>query len=134
MIRELTHNANRCILTILALVLLAAMSSVPATAATYKHHLMKRCSANGEVSANQARRLVRNYLTELGYTSHVRAGGGGARVGKVTLEDGLWAIQVKLYSSSLASRKYRTVFVDTRCGLLAVTRTEANLFLTEVSK
>ncbi len=134
MTEELTHHANQCSLIALAALLVVAMFGSTATAVTYKDYRMERCSANGEISANQAKRIVRHYLTGLGYTSHVRAGGGGARIGKVRLESGLWAIQVKLYGVSLANREYRTVFIDTRCGLLAETRTEANLFLMELSK
>jgi hypothetical protein len=110
-----------------------AIFSVTTTVAANKDNRMGQCSANGKISANQAKRIVRHYLTELGYTSHVRAGGGGARIGKVRLEDGLWSIQVKLYGTSLARREYRTVFIDSRCGVLAETRTEANLFLTGIS-
>lgn len=129
--KELKYHAGRHVLTALAIFFVAAMFSVTTTADSYYDNLMERFAADGEISASEAKRIVRYFLTQRGYSSQMKP--GGARVGKVNLEDGIWAIQIRLYGTSLANRQNSTVFIDTHTGLLAESRPEAGTFLAGVS-
>lgn len=67
--QHLTHKSTGGILTALVM---AAFLSNPATADTYRHSQIGRYTADGEISASEAKRIVRGFLTERGYSPQMR--------------------------------------------------------------
>ena len=71
------------------------------------------------VSANDAKRIVRRFLTERGFSRSV--GSGGATVNKVRLRGNHWVVQVTLRHGSAASGRKQYLYVNTTSGLLSET-------------
>jgi hypothetical protein len=92
-------------ITAAAMVLTLSLSSAPIASA----HVVTAAPGQEDqlqVSASEAKRLVRRYLSEQGYSKSLGPGGAGIRA--VHLVDHNWAIDVVLRDDS---RKY-VVYVD----------------------
>ena len=72
---------------------------------------------NDSVSASEAKRIVRHYLTTQGFSRTI--GPGGAKVGRVQLQDGIWVVQVNLRGSSASSIQRHNLYVNARSGRLS---------------
>ncbi len=93
---------------------LAGLLSVPVQA---HETFNKEATANNfAVSASAARRMVRNYLSEAGYTRSLKS--GGAQIKKIELQDGYYAVQVVLRDNSTTSTTRASMFVNANTGLL----------------
>ena len=66
-------------------------------------------ATNHEVSASQAKRITRAYLSKLGYGRNI--GPGGAHIDSVTKGDNVWLVKVFLRTQSATSGVNRTLYV-----------------------
>ena len=74
-------------------------------------------TTNNPVSANDAKRIVRRYLSEQGYSRSI--GPGGARIRGVELVTNQWIVEVFLRDRSATAGSRYTISVDTGTGLLS---------------
>lgn len=74
-------------------------------------------TTNHPVSANQAKRIVRQYLAKQGYSRAL--GPGGASIRKIQLDRDQWLVEVFLRDRSTTSGRRYTISVDTGTGLLS---------------
>ena len=68
------------------------------------------------ISANDAKRLARRYLGELGYS--MRIGPGGARILSVSLDEGRWAVRVALSNGGSVQTHALTFYVRSDSGAI----------------
>ena len=107
-------SSRHCLNLFVAALGLAGLLSVPVQAhETFKE---KAAVSNFAVSASAARRMVRNYLSEAGYTRSLKS--GGAQIKKIELQDGYYAVQVVLRDNSTTSTTKASMFVNANTGLL----------------
>jgi len=93
---------------------LAGLLSVPVQA---HETFSKETASHYAISASAAKRMVRTYLSEAGYTRSLRA--GGAQIKKIRLQDGYYAVQVILRNNSTTSSTKASVFVNAHTGMLS---------------
>ena len=74
-------------------------------------------STNTPVSANQAKRIIRQYLAKQGYSRAIGPGGAGIR--RVQLDADQWIVEVFLRDRSATSGARYTISVHTGTGLLS---------------
>jgi hypothetical protein len=68
------------------------------------------------ISANDAKRLARRYLGDLGYS--MRIGPGGARILSVSLDEGRWAVRVALSNGGSVQTHALTFYVRINDGVI----------------
>ena len=108
------RSSRHCLNLFVAALGLAGLLSVPVQAhETFKE---KAEIAKYAVSANAARRIVRNYLSEAGYTRSLKA--GGAQIKKIELQGQYYAVKVILRSNSSTSTTKASMFINANTGLL----------------
>ena len=98
---------------------LVALSSGPAAAQAPTHNQTVLFAADGNVSATEAKRIVRRFLRSQGYT-YPRRSMKSARIGQVTRDGRAWKVGVALYSGLKSERT--SVYVNTATGLLTELR------------
>ena len=80
-----------------------------------------------QVSASQAKRIARTYLTKQGYSRHI--GPGGARINSVTRREHLWLVEVFLRTSSATGGDTRILYIDSATGRLSELAPTSQLLL-----
>ena len=109
-----SRSSRHCLNMFVAALSLAGLLSVPVQA--HENFKKEATSSNYAVSASVAKRMVRNYLSEAGYTRSLKS--GGAQIKKVELQDGYYAVQVVLRNNSSTSTTKASMFVNANTGLL----------------
>ncbi len=98
---------------------LVALLAVPATAGSSDTGQTAVITASDDVSANEAKRIVRRFLKSHGYT-YPRQSMKSARIGQVTRDGRAWKVDVALYAGLKAERT--SVYINTSTGLLTELR------------
>jgi hypothetical protein len=108
------RNSRHCLNLFVAALGLAGLLSVPVQA----HETFNKDATviKTAVSASAARRMVRNYLSEAGYTRSLKS--GGAQIKNIELHNGYYAVQVVLRDNSATSTTKASMFVNANTGLL----------------
>ncbi len=70
-----------------------------------------------QVSASQARRITRSFLSKRGYSRNI--GPGGSRINGVTSEGNHWLVNVTLLNSSAAGGTKRTLYINSVTGQIS---------------
>ena len=70
-----------------------------------------------QVSASQARRITRSFLSKRGYSRNI--GPGGSRINGVTSEGTHWLVNVTLLNSSAAGGTKRTLYINSVTGQIS---------------
>lgn len=97
-----------------ALVALLALGTTTASAHVPDPHDAE--ARDAAVSANDAKRVVRRFLVDLGYSMNARP--GGARIRSVTRDGDTWVVQVDLRPDVTIRREQATLYVDAHSGRL----------------
>ena len=98
---------------------LVALLAGPATAGSSDDGQTAVVTAPENVSANEAKRIVRRFLRSHGYT-YPRQSMKSARIGQVTRDGRAWKVDVALYAGLKSERT--SVYVNTATGLLTELR------------
>lgn len=69
------------------------------------------------VSANEAKRLARRYLSKLGFDRSI--GPGGASIGQVTLNVDTWVVEVRLRGHSATNVSNHLLYISTETGIVS---------------
>lgn len=112
-----SYDARRFGRAAAALIALLALGATTASA-----HVPDRQDAESRdvaVSASDAKRLVRRFLVDRGFSLGVRP--GGARIRSVTRDGDTWVVQVDLRPGVTIRRKRAILYVDAHSGLLSET-------------
>ena len=124
----MTRINLKCTSLIAALGIIVSLG-VPAAAQQYRDPQVTEYSGGGEISASEAKRMVRRFLTERGYSRQLRP--GGAQIDEVTLNGNIWTIAVRLRGASITSVEKRFVYIDNRSGLVSEFRPKSDTMLAE---
>ena len=110
-----SRTSRNCFNMFVAALSLAGLLSVSVQA--HENFKQEATASNYAVSASTAKRMVRNYLSEAGFTRSLKV--GGAQIKKVELQGGNYAVKVVLRENSSSSTTKIDMFVNANTGLLS---------------
>lgn len=69
-----------------------------------------------QVSASEAKRMARSYLSEKGFSTHIGPGPGAARIKSVTLDSGTWIVSARVSLGGRVLSHNVALYVDAQTG------------------
>lgn len=99
----------------------AALFTLPA--AVLAHTAAADDSASYEVeklvSASEAKRMARLYLSKQGFSTHIGPGPGAARIKSVTLDAGTWIVAARVSIGGRVLSQNLALYVDAQTGIVS---------------
>jgi hypothetical protein len=104
----------------------AALVTLPASvifAGTPEEDDISKYEVEKQVSAYEAKRLARSYLSKLGFSG--RIGPGAARIRSITRDASTWIVSARV-SGTYVSNDQRILYIDARTGVVSDVRPDTS--------